>query len=502
MTTVDSSYIQPAFVILGLVDDGVLVDGFNDGSSHDNVAKAPFVMRPGDSATLNPVWYSSYSTAQVQYRVRHRYNYASGLVMDDTGAEVWTDYPDWTEPSGATTVSDCTYETSLGRTGTRRYAPAVTVAFSYDLSQYDMHEVEVRVRVYNATADKCSEWSYGTRRIAYMPTLAGYTAETLADGSTELSFTASWPRGCELHLGEFSDVRDGSMFMRGYEVTVSSDGSAKIPASYAVRNVQSIAGDFWPQRAYILTDDYRTFQGTDGGCSLIAYADGGYLVEPGAHVDPQDVPVPTLTVISDDGEAVVIGVACACDHVLAHVEYADADGIAYTADMEPAGASPDWTVTLMSPPYGVPITVKVACCNASGAYRLATETVEIASDGHCTLDGDGDHVALAYEGEYQSQTDLDGESVICAGRKLPVSRHGMSVSRSIDVKGTIAFPSVFPWGDMELSGLNVLDNPHDWVFRNPKGVRKRVRVASWSVDQSPEQLGRLAEVTINMEEVG
>ena len=83
-----------------------------------------------------------------------------------------------------------------------------------------------------------------------------------------------------------------------------------------------------------------------------------------------------------------------------------------------------------------------------------------------------------------------------------MARHGVSITRTIRVKGLIAFPSALSFGDMELPALNVLDNPHDWLYRNPKGVRKRVRVSSWSTSQSTEQLGRVAEVTIDLEEVG
>lgn len=516
MTTLYDGYSAPEVCTASPIVDGIVMTYGTD--IRGGLVE---VQSTHGAMTLYPVVNSTYTGMQVQHRIRHRYNYASGLLVDDSGAEVWTEYPDWTEPSGATAMTSVAWYNWQNV----RYAAGQSIAVSYDLSQYDMHEIEVRARVYSSQYDRCSAWAYRTTRVVYRPELSSCSAQTMADGSLSVTWGTNWPRGATLRasgLVQREETYSSGRYLANDRYTASELSSGEgidlaVPPKRLVASPVSLKGSMWALSMSLGNADGAgtaewlrrepTSQtrpwADDGGCSLVAKPnDEGYLVQPGAHIDPQDVPVPTLSVISDDGEAVVIGVTCACDHVLAHVEYTDADGNAYTADMEPAGTSPDWTVTLMSPPYGVEITVKVACCNASGAYRLATETVEIASDGHCTLDGDGDHVALAYEGEYQAKTDLDGESVICAGRKLPVSRHGMSVSRSIDVKGTIAFPSVFPWGDMELSGLNVLDNPHDWTFRNPKGVRKRVRVTSWSVDQDTEQLGRVAEVTINMEEVG
>ncbi len=496
MTTINDGYTTPAFAQVCPV--------INAKAAHAlaNNSVPVHAIGYGSTVTFYPVWFSTYTGAQVQYRIRSRLNYASALLQDDTGAEVWTDYPDWSTPSGATANAACScgWQVENGR-----YATGLGFSISYDLSSYDMHEVQVRVRVYSASADKASEWCYGTTRIAFVPRMVSYTATTEASGYTSVTFATNWPRGgAELWLRDFKDSADGATRTIKRTVTGGTEGEAfLLGPDEQVRSYAALAGDFWVEDAHMTSSDFGTGDGyAYSGCDILEYSGGGYVIAPGAHTDPGDVPDPTLSVISATGESAVIGVSCACDHVAAHVEYTDADGNAYTADMEPGGSSPNWTVTLDAPPFGVEITVKVACCNASGQYKLATQTVTIAGTSHCCLDGGGDHVELAYDGEYQSQTDLDGESVICAGRKLPVSRHGMSVSRSIDVKGTIAFPSVFTWGDMELSGLNVLDNPHDWTFRNPKGVRKRVRVTSWSVDQGTGQLGRVAEVTINMEEVG
>ena len=499
MTTLYDGYSLPAFVQACPVSSGAAEHAVAGNSTPVHA------IGYGESRTFYPVFHSEYTgsgTQQVQYRVRHRLNYASGLLVDDTGEEVWTDYPDWTDPSGATTSAPCSCGWSVEK---GKYIPSMAIPFSYDLSSYDMHEVQVRARTYSSSTDRCSEWVYGTTRIAFVPRMTAYTATTLATGHTRVEFATNWPRGgATLTVRGFLDESDGSV----RTIDPSSAGCAEgesflLGPEQAVRGRTGIIGGFWVEQAYMTSDDFaRTDVSAPSGCDIIEYAGGGYVISPGAHVDPGDVPDPVLSVVSSGTEAVVIGVTCACDHVMAHVEYSDADGNAYTADMEPGGSSPNWTVTLDAPPFGVPVTVKVAACNASGEYRLATSTVTVDSESHCSLDGDGDHVELVYEGEYSVQTDVDGESVACAGRKLPVSRHGVSVSRSIDVKGTIAFPSAFPFGDMEPSGLNVLDNPHDWIFRNPRGVRKRVRVASWSMDQDADQLGRVAEVTINMEEVG
>lgn len=500
MATIYDGYSEPAFVQVCPVSNGKAAHALANNSTPTHAVAY------GQSRTFYPLFWSDYSgnaTQQVQYRIRHRYNYASGLLVDDTGAEVWTEYPDWTDPSGATTSAPCTCGWSVEN---GKYIPSMGITFAYDISTYDMHEIEVRARTYSASTDRCSAWVYGTTRIAFVPRLTSYTAETLATGYTRVSFGTNWPRGgANLWLRDLLDEFDGrKRYLKSKYITGCVEGEAFLlgPDDRVTGNAD-ILGCFWFESAYMTSNDFSM---TDGvgyqGCDELEYEGGGYVIEPGAHVDPQDVPDPVLSVVSADSEQVVIGVECICDHVAAHVEYSDADGNRYSADMEPGGASPDWTVTLDAPPFGVAIAVKVAACNASGGYKLATETVTVASTSHCCLDGDGDHVELAYDGEFQQQTSLDGESVVCAGRKLPVARHGLAVSRTITVKGTIAFPSVFSWGDMEIGDLNVLDDPHDWIFRNPRGVRKRVRIASWDVSQDTGQLGRVAEVTIDMEEVG
>lgn len=502
MTTLYDGYATPAFVILGKVEDGALVEGFYDGSSGQNDSPLPFVVEQGQTVELHPVWYSTYTGAQVQYRVRHRLNYAAGLLEDDTGAEVWTDFPDWTEPSGATPTAECTYTTSLGYSGKRRYAPGITLSYSYDLSQYDLHEVEVRVRVYSTAADRASEWAYGTCRIAFRPQLVSYTAQTTANGSLELTYESNWARGTELRIDMALDaIVDGKRIWRSAsEKTVAEGIPTAFGALWLVQADADRKGALWAAYARIDSADTMAAGGRDGGCSSVADPLGGYLFEPGAHVDPQDVPTPAISISQVESAQAVVEIACACDHVVARAEY-EVDGRLEVVELDIAGASPDWTATLDAPPLGVPITIKAACCNASGQYKLATVEVSAITAAHSILTGDGDTIVLRYNGEFSSDTERTAEAVQTVGRKLPVSRHGVSVKRDISVKGTILFPSVFANGDMELSALSVLDNPHDWVYRNPKGMRKRVMVRSWGFDQDTSQLGRLAEVTIAMEEV-
>ena len=485
MTTVNNSYAAPSDLGLAVSKNGTV-----------DVGQRVINLHVGETLTLYPMLMTAYTGNQTQYRIRHRKAYAVGLLEDPSGAEVWTDYPDWTTPSGATVL------TRMNDYSNWRYAAGLSFTLAHSLSTYDLYEVEVRSRVYNSTADTCSEWAYGTVLVAPSPSVTSVTATTDAYGWLEFNIGTDWVRGgCLIGFWDILDAaqKKGTMHTFSTGADVGADPSILVASGAKAGSLRSqvaylrVPGEFGTTFSY----------SEDGGCSMIADSDGGYIVSPGAHVDPGDVPTPTVAIDSaSDPAAVFVNITCACDSVVARAEYADADGNDYTSYLDVASTGTGtWRAVLDAPPLGVEMTIRAACCNSSGQYKIVSATTTLAATSHCYLDGDGDHVALAYEGEYGSQTDLDGESVICAGRKLPVSRHGMAVSRSIDVKGTIAFPSVFPWGDMELSGLNVLDNPHDWVFRNPKGVRKRVRVTSWSVDQDTEQLGRVAEVTINMEEV-
>ena len=491
MTTLYTGYAQPSAVMLGRLENGAPV-----------TRAESFTVRYGETLTLCPVWCSSYTGAQAQYRVRNRKNYASGLLDDDTGAEVWTDFPDWTEPSGATPNAGAT----IGGAAVR-YASGLSFSYSYDISSYDMREVEVRVRVYSSQYDRASEWAYGTVSICYCPNMTSYTATTGADGSVYFSFETNMPhRRARVNIVGGIDEDSGEKTVMWSQGVYANEGDVlRFPPELLVRRKAAIAGSVWTESAYMTSADGATLvveRGADNGCGLLrknGYE--GFVIEPGAHSDPPDVPNPSISTGSATYEAVVVNISCACASVVARAEYTDSDGNAFNDYMEIGGSSPNWTATLPYPAYGTAITVKAACCNATGGYKLATVTVTVEGAPHLSLDGDGDHVELVYEGEFKQQTSLAGESVATAGRKLPVSRHGVNVGRSLTAKGTIAFPSVFAFGDMELSALNVLDNPHDWLYRTPAGYRKRVRVTGWNVDQSTDQLGRLAEVSIDMEEV-
>lgn len=488
MTTIYSGYAQPSSVKLATTSGTTVT-----------MTGSTMTVIYGQTLTLHPVWMSSYVGAQVQYRTRSRKAYSSGLSDDPSGAEVWTEYSAWPSP-GTSATSNSAYTWS-GQTC--RCATGITLTYSYDISSYDMHEVQVRVRVYSTQYDRASEWAYATIRIIYQPRLTSCSAVTTARGGVSVTWGTNWVRPCRLVLSNGLDEKSGSVVGTWEGKREAQLGSTvEFAEDELVKNRTAIRGSVWVSDARIITEDGAGLRG-EGGCSSIAYSNNtGYKVTPSAHTDASDVPAPTISVTTSTGAEAVLSISCNCYDVVARASWTDAEGVQFAGYLETGGSSPNWTATLDAPPLGTEITVSIACCNNSGGYRNATKTLTIASDSHCHLDGDGDHVELKYDGDFQQNTTVTGESVLTAGRKFPVSRHGTSVTRTLRVKGTIAFPSVLGFGDMELAALNVLDKPHDWVYRNPKGVRKHVRVASWSTSQSPEQLGRVAEVTIDMEEVG
>jgi len=495
MTTIYSGYDKPSVVRL------VITSGTTMTSDPHPI----IVVNYGDSLSLHPVWISSYVGAQVQYRTRSRKAYSSGLSDDPSGAPVWTEYAAWASPgTSATTNSIVTYK-SGNSTYKFRCATGITLSYSYNISTYDMHEVQIRVRVYSTQYDRASEWAYVTIPVVFQPRLTSCSAVTTARGGISVTWGTNWVRPCRLVLSNGLDERSGSVVgtWEGKR-EAQLDTTVEFAEDELVKGRNAIKGSAWVADARIISEDGAGYgYGADGGCSSIAYSGNkGYKVTPSAHTDASNVPVPTISVTTSSGEKAVLSINCNCYEVVARASWTDAEGVQFAGYLETGGSSPNWTATLDAPPLGTEITISIACCNNSGGYRNATKTLTISSDSHCHLDGDGDHLELKYDGDFQQSTTVTGESVLTAGRKFPVSRHGTTVTRSLRVKGTIAFPSALSFGDMELAALNVLDKPHDWLFRNPKGVRKHVRVTSWSTSQSTEQLGRVAEVTIDMEEVG
>ena len=68
--------------------------------------------------------------------------------------------------------------------------------------------------------------------------------------------------------------------------------------------------------------------------------------------------------------------------------------------------------------------------------------------------------------------------------------------------GTLINPAEDAYnGDGWLADVEKLNAPHDWYFRTPNGLRRRVSVESYTPAWATQSANRIMDITVVMQEV-
>lgn len=451
----------------------------------------------GDPAEVALIWGSPYSTFQAQWRSRRRYSPAKAQAVYGAQAEQWTEWGEWegASISGAETATPATgIGTGAGRWAMTDLSP---FAFAYDFSEYDYIEVQARVRVYDPSSGKCSEWATRTLGVCYEPT-ATVTASQNPDGSVTVSFSTNWPRG------GWARVRSGPMPDGAYPRVLADAAQLGDSATVDVAVPASKTAGLTQDSTALYARNF-TFQAQLGTGSTIQAVKGAWpCAAMAAHPNPSTVAAPVV-VLSGDGVSVA---DAGYSEVFASCWWEDEEGRPHASEIALAKSGAAWSGSMEAPPYDVDVSVRAVAASSDGtAWAQTVQATRIASSGRhsWTLDGGGGaSVALMQDTAGASLSEsMEGGSAKPAGRERPVSRHGTGGTRALSVSGCIMRgPMAGENAPHSQSGhaemLAVLRAQEDMWFRTPGGGRFRVRVTDFSLSQHAAH----EVLTVSMEEVG
>ena len=282
-------------------------------------------------------WRSNYATFQVQWRTRQRKAPGVAIVTDPTGADVWSDWSAWAGSDDSTS----TPFTTTAADGT--VTADTTVDLSYDMTAYDLTEVEVRVRVINATAGTCSAWSTSTLKIHYLPTLT-LTGTLQADGSLSVAVSSNFLRTQTLRINQVYSGAKAKVSKIGLATWTWEGSSATftLDAPYVYDNLKVYA--------FLIIDGY------DGHSAFYPVTIGSYT--------PPTISEPSVA-FTDTKTHTVLAVTGTYSAVAASVSWTDGLGHDHFEVLDVKGSGP-FTATVEAPPLGVEATYRVSCITASG----------------------------------------------------------------------------------------------------------------------------------------
>jgi hypothetical protein len=191
----------------------------------------------------------------------------------------------------------------------------------------------------------------------------------------------------------------------------------------------------------------------------------------------------------------------AYDEVSARATYTDEEGNIYDEVVPITAQGMEWVGTIPTPPLDVEIAVVISY-TVGDDWGYSVETVTVPSDGRVLFDWGADHFAIRYNPDRQMTVTPIGGTVDIQGSELPKSRYSDSRNSSMTMQGTLINPAEDSYnGDAWLPQLEILHKPHDWIMRTPNGLRRRVRVESYTPDWATQSANRIMNVTIVTQEV-
>lgn len=466
-------------------------------------------------ATLHLKWSSRYKYFQIQARVRKRWSPAKVLAAhaDASSYDYWDEAGDWQDMGGGSVSADSAAATTVGG-GTYRFM-ATGMEFGYDISEYDLLEYTFRVRALNPPDNTCSEWHTQTLTVAYVPTVTLESCERTPSGARAV-FSTNWARGVTIRAW-------GNFYTPGPDGVLRSTGPRAVQASsspFDSSGGKTVALDI-PERLRdsasnaVNVDQLRvlTGDGADDSSAFSAYrghvsaalSPGGkvwdvmaYILPCGAHVDPDEVPEPSVTA-TPGAASLAISVASsgtAYTGVSCHVSWADPLGNPHAEDVEMEEDSGTWSGALLAPPFDTPVDVGVACSTSAG-FRVSHQEVTAPSGGRVSwVSDDGGEVSIKLDPEFSSTYEPERETVKPAGRSTPVSRHGTGGKRKLKVSGSTSADDGWKAASEALRG------PCDWWLRLPGGERYRVTVGSVGSSTGYRDGNSIESIDVTMTEVG
>lgn len=464
---------------------------------------------------------SQYYTFQVQYRTRDRYSPSGLATAGLSPVDEWTDWGAWQDPENAERDDA---KSSCSKNGNVITYTGHSFALSYDMSTYDAHEIQLRVRVFDEPSLTCSEWSYGTVRGVINPT--GTAAATRnADGSFALEVSTNWvrpgavlriedPRRCETNvrgesLGPYWSWLPWDKWAGVQTITNDGTGDAAVTVPGKVEQDGHL---------YFGTFNFTTADGGvanfsslyyDGSCAADANRINGtpipriYDVEIGEHTEPAGIDEPTLTTTTENGSVVLDIDGGTWDGAAAWYTWKDARGQEHSGQIALKNDGEKWSGIIDAPPYDVAVSISVSVIE-NGEWVNRTTTVYVPSHGFITMQhGTAETVHIVYNHSDGVRRRFNNEIDIFkpAGTSRPKSRYGDGGTMTLTLSGLS--PDVVPkFEGLERQGVAKfaeLEVAGDWLLRIPGGERYTVALKSYALENT--KTPDVFSITMNVEVV-
>jgi hypothetical protein len=456
-------------------------------------------------------------TFQVQYRERKRFSPSGYTAAGVSPAQDWTEWTAWTDPEDA--VADDT-ASSTSKSGKTVSYTAHGFAFPYDITTYDMYNVDVRVRVFDRESRTCSPWVYARLSAVIRPQCVA-TAEQAADGTIAVTCTATgWERGGNVFriVGfkrcEYNMRNENLGPWWGFDQTKYGWANGMSTAPFGVRDgvlsgtVNAPRLTLQDGRVYATRFEFVTGDGGYGiwdssnqytyDCAADDYTTESHValavamkVDVGTHVDPPSgVDVPTVTVTdAGDGNLIATVTGGTWDGVSAWYEWDDARGVHHVEQIAMGSGPQGWKGRILAPPYDVPVTV-TASVRTGNLWMTRSASAEVASHGvidmrHLTT---GEALQIHYNARQNVQRRYENEVDVVkpAGAARPKSRYGTGGTMSLSITGNC------PQTDATLGWLHErsvgyfaqLEVAGDWLLRLPGGERYTVALTGYTLDNA------------------
>lgn len=478
---------------------------------------------PGGEGGTRIGWNSQYYTFQVQYRERKRYSPSGYTAAHVAPAQQWTDWTAWTDPEDA--VAD-DMASSCSKSGRSITYTGHQFGYSYDITTYDMYQLEVRVRVFDEPSLTCSQWAYASLAAVIRPQ-AALTALPNATGGYDVTVTlTNWERGGNsVAIADsrycMTNVRDenlgpwwnNSYRWSGVTVQVGSGTSTftvpAVAASYgriyaaAMRVTTGDGGvcvlDSSNVYPYDCAADSHTASGSHSADATV------YMVPIGPHSDPSGVDEPTVTTSEDSNSDLFVTVSGGTwDGVSVWYTWEDARGVVQHAQVAMAEDEGVWEGLITAPPFDVEVEV-VASVRTGNAWMTRSTTAQVSSHGAVELwsVATGGRLRILYNARQtiQRRFDAEVEVVKLAGAGRPKSRHGVGGTMGLTVTGVcVAEGATAGWlAEHPMSDFVPLEGGHDWLLRLPGGERYTVALTAYTLDNA--EMAGFYEVGLDLQVV-
>ena len=474
---------------------------------------------------LNNVFYfrfqpnTSYKTFQIQYRLKKRYSPSNAVAqrLDTSGAEVWTDWSEWTNEDGST--GDIADAASNVKVETPSYVPSyatwqLTFEHPYSgITTFDKFLYQFRVRVYNAAANTCGTWTVCDVALNYVPAITGYEVKQVGSSMWRVAFNTNWQRDNLRIQVSNSCTSNGKVSGKTYSPIILYKG---LPDSKT-----TTIGDFWFYLSgSIVSNGILTTYFNNS--ELYAYEDGKRYhrwlgTEPpsttgvhgiftrGTHTEAA-IADPKLSYDSLNQQltCIVTSTGAAYDDVNCSIVWTSPTKKECIEEYTMAvnSAKTQWTFTVENPPLDTNMAVRITPIVDGDWKAWEYKNIVVPSNGLvCFNNSFQGSACLKYNQSITLNDEIAGETIDVVGRDYPISRYGGSQSKTLKIDAQMLNSSL-TGGDGWKGDLEKLTSQCDWILRIPGGEKYRVFIESLDRSTSSPTNSKLLDISISCKVIG